>query len=83
MVIEERLRNRGEIDKVTQGIEAKGDGAMKPIMGTIRNGQIVADEPIEWLEGSRVVIEPAAESTLRLREEEWSTDPKESLGSWL
>lgn len=50
---------------------------MKTIMGTIRNGQIVADEPIEWHEGCRVVIEPAAEeATLGLREEDWPTDPE-------
>lgn len=32
---------------------------MKTIMGTIRNGEIVADEPIEWPEFTRVIIEPA------------------------
>lgn len=34
---------------------------MKTIMGTVRNGQIVADQPVEWPEGCRVVIEPAKE----------------------
>ncbi len=33
---------------------------MKAIMGTVHNGQIVADQPVEWPEGCRVVIEPAA-----------------------
>lgn len=50
---------------------------MKTIMGTVRNGQIVADQPVEWPEGSRVVIEPAAdEETLGIREEDWPTDPE-------
>ena len=50
---------------------------MKTIMGTIRNGQIVADQPIEWPEGYRVAIEPAAkEETLGIREEDWPTDPE-------
>lgn len=33
---------------------------MKTITGTIRNGQIVADQPIDWPEGSRVTIEAMA-----------------------
>ncbi|HZV03649.1 MAG TPA: hypothetical protein VE999_01035 [Gemmataceae bacterium] len=41
---------------------------MTPIMGTVRNGQIVVDQPVEWPEGCRVVIEPAAnEETLKER----------------
>lgn len=50
---------------------------MKTIMGTVRNGQIVADQAVEWPEGCRVVIEPApTEETLGLREEDWPTDPE-------
>ena len=56
---------------------------MKAIMGTIRNGQIIADQPIEWPEGYRVVIEPAAkEEMLGIREEDWPTTP-EQLADWL
>jgi hypothetical protein len=48
---------------------------MKALMGTVHNGQIVADQPIEWPEGCRVVIEPAAnEEALGIREEDWPTD---------
>jgi hypothetical protein len=51
---------------------------MKTIMGTVHNGHIVADQPIEWPEGCRVVIEPAVkEETLGIREEDWPTTPEE------
>ncbi|MHB1425646.1 MAG: hypothetical protein ACYC3I_20955 [Gemmataceae bacterium] len=50
---------------------------MKAIMGTVHNGQIVADQPVEWPEGFRVIIEPAAkEEPLGIREEDWPTDPE-------
>jgi hypothetical protein len=56
---------------------------MKAIMGTIRNGQIVADQPVEWPDGCRVIIEPAAkEETLGIGEEDWPTTP-ETLAEWL
>lgn len=49
----------------------------KAILGTIHNGQIVPDQPVEWPEGCRVVIEPAAkEETLGIREEDWPTTPE-------
>jgi hypothetical protein len=55
----------------------EGGGTMKTIMGTIHNGQIIADQPIEWPDGFRVIIEPAAaEETLGIREEDWPTDPE-------
>jgi hypothetical protein len=48
---------------------------MKAIMGTVRNGQIIVDQPIEWPDGCRVVIEPVAkEETLGIRDEHWPTD---------
>ena len=50
---------------------------MKAIMGTVHNGQIVVDQPVEWPEGCRVIIEPAArEKALGIREEDWPTDPE-------
>lgn len=48
---------------------------MKTITGTVRNGQIIADQPVEWPEGYRVIIGPAAlGETLGIREEDWPTD---------
>ena len=51
---------------------------MKTITGTIRNGQIIADQPINWPDGCRVLIEPVTteEETLGIREEDWPTDPE-------
>ncbi len=56
---------------------------MKTITGTVRNGQIVADQPVNWPDGCRVVIEPAPEEkTLGIREEDWPTTP-EALADWI
>jgi hypothetical protein len=49
---------------------------MKTIMGIVHNGQIIVEQPIEWPEGCRVVIEAAEEATLGIREEDWPTDPE-------
>jgi hypothetical protein len=69
---------RNKIGKITQASAGKGGiYMMKTILGTVHNGQIVPDQPIEWPEGSRVVIEPAAkEETLGIREEDWPTTPE-------
>jgi hypothetical protein len=41
---------------------------MKAIMGTVRNGRIIADQPVEWPEGTRVIMEPTTkEETLEER----------------
>lgn len=41
---------------------------MKAIMGTVRNGQIIADQFVEWPDGCRVIIAPATkEETLAER----------------
>jgi hypothetical protein len=50
---------------------------MKTITGTIRNGQIVTDQPIDWPEGYRVAIEPLEQETLGIREEHWPVTSKE------
>jgi len=56
---------------------------MKAIMGTVRNGQIISDQPVEWPEGCRVTIKPAVkEESLGIREEDWPTTP-EALAEWL
>jgi hypothetical protein len=50
---------------------------MNVIHGTWKNGQILLDEPADWPEGCRVVIEPAArETSIGIPEEEWPTDPE-------
>jgi hypothetical protein len=50
---------------------------MNAITGTWKNGQIVPDNPVNWPEGCRLVIEPVpTETTLGIREEDWPTTPE-------
>jgi hypothetical protein len=51
---------------------------MNALHGTVKNGQIVLDEPAELPEGSRVEVFPveAARPTLGMREEDWPTTPE-------
>jgi hypothetical protein len=48
---------------------------MHAIQGTVSNGQIVLDYPVELSEGTRVEVLPidAQNATLGMREEEWPT----------
>jgi hypothetical protein len=51
---------------------------MNALQGTVKNGQIVLDEPAELPEGSRVEVLPveAARPALGMREEDWPTTPE-------
>jgi hypothetical protein len=51
---------------------------MNALQGTVKNGQIVLDDPAELPEGSRVEVLPveAARPTLGMREEDWPTTPE-------
>ncbi|HUY31265.1 MAG TPA: hypothetical protein VMV69_00685 [Pirellulales bacterium] len=51
---------------------------MNAIQGTIKNGQIVLDDPAKLPEGTRVQVVPvdAARPTLGMREEDWPTTPE-------
>ena len=56
---------------------------MEAVKGTWKNGQIVPDQPVEWPDGCRVVIEPASqEDKIGLAEDEWPTTP-EARADWL
>jgi hypothetical protein len=57
---------------------------MTAIIGTWKNGQIVLDEPADWPDGCRVIIEPvpAEEETIGIREEDWPTTA-EAIAGWL
>jgi hypothetical protein len=48
---------------------------MSAIQGTVRNGQVVFDEPIELPEGTRVAVLPveAVPAVIGMREEDWPT----------
>ncbi len=56
---------------------------MERAKGTWKNGQVVLDEPADWPEGCRVLVEPAhQEESLGIPEEEWPSTP-EALAEWL
>jgi hypothetical protein len=48
---------------------------MDSILGTYREGHIIPDEPVNWPEGARVVISPAAEE-VGLNEATWPDTPE-------
>jgi len=56
---------------------------MNAIKATWTNGQIVPAEPVDWPEGSELLVEPVAKSDkLGLDESEWRDDP-ESIAAWI
>jgi hypothetical protein len=56
---------------------------MNAVKATFTNGQIVPAEPVDWPEGTVLVVEPVAnEEIFGLREEDWRTDP-EAVADWL
>ena len=56
---------------------------MHAIKARWTRGQIVPDEPVDWPEGSRLLIEPldTNEPEIGMREEDWNDDP-ESIAAW-
>lgn len=55
---------------------------MHTITGTVRNGQIILDQPPNLPEGCRVVIAPLTQETSAIREEDWQDTP-EAVAAWL
>jgi hypothetical protein len=56
---------------------------MNAIRATWTNGQIVPAEPVNWPEGSKLLVEPVSTGEkLGLTEEEWRDDP-ESIAAWI
>ena len=51
---------------------------MSTIMGVMRNGQVILDEPADLPEGTRVEVVPVepARTGLGMREEDWPTTPE-------
>src|SRR4051812_13967026 len=51
---------------------------MKAIKATWRDGRIVPSEPVDWPEGSELVVEPApgGAEKIGLDESEWRDDPE-------
>jgi hypothetical protein len=56
---------------------------MHAIKATWINGQILPSEPVDWPEGSELLVEPIvpSEAKIGLTEEEWRDDP-ESIAAW-
>lgn len=49
---------------------------MIAIKGTVRNGQVVLDEPADLPDGARVEVVPAASPEYGMREEDYPTTPE-------
>lgn len=57
---------------------------MNSIKAIWTNGQIVPAEPVDWPEGSQLVVEPLARraAEVGLTEDEWRDDP-EAVAAWI
>ncbi len=57
---------------------------MNAIRATWVNGHIVPAEPVDWPEGSELLVEPVAPNgeKIGMTEEEWRDDP-ESIAAWI
>jgi hypothetical protein len=66
-----------EMKRVETAPATKEKQGMTALQGTIRNGQIVLDAPVELPEGSRVEVLPVemARPAFGMREEDWPTTP--------
>lgn len=53
---------------------------MNAVKATWTNGQILPGEPVDWPEGSELVVEPVGEK-VGLDEAEWRDDPA-ALADW-
>jgi hypothetical protein len=56
---------------------------MNAVRAVWKNGQILPEEPINWPEGSKLIVEPVVrpESNLGLTEADWHDDPA-SIAAW-
>jgi hypothetical protein len=56
---------------------------MHAIKAIWKNGQILPSEPVDWPEGSELMVEPIVpkEERVGLTEEEWGDDPA-SIAAW-
>lgn len=56
---------------------------MHAIRATWTKGRIVPAEPVDWPEGSELLVEPVrSEEKIGMTEEEWRDDP-ESIADWM
>lgn len=57
---------------------------MNAIRATWTNGRIVPTDPVDWPEGSKLLVEPVISDTegIGLAEEDWRDDPQ-SIANWI
>ncbi len=56
---------------------------MNAIVATWTNGRIVPAEPVDWPEGTQLLVEPLSPGEkIGLTEDEWRDDP-ESIAAWV
>ena len=56
---------------------------MTTIKATVRNGRVEVKAPVDWPEGTEVIVQPVAnEETFGIREEDWPESPQ-ALAEWL
>ncbi len=56
---------------------------MNAIIGIVKNGRIVVGEPLDWPDGTEVIVEPVTDDeTFGVREEVWQDTP-EAIADWL
>ncbi|HKI31247.1 MAG TPA: hypothetical protein VKA46_05230 [Gemmataceae bacterium] len=56
---------------------------MSAIKATWKNGQIVFDGPVNWREGSRLVVREEAPAAMEFMTEEEQGDDPESIQRWI
>ena len=56
---------------------------MNTVFGTYENGRVKLDAPVDWSDGSRVVVQPTAadDEQVGMREEDWPTDAQ-GIAEW-
>jgi hypothetical protein len=56
---------------------------MSAVKATWKNGQIIFDGPVNWREGSRLVVREEAPAELEFMTEEEQGDDPESIRRWI
>jgi hypothetical protein len=56
---------------------------MSAVKATWKNGQIVFDDPVNWREGSRLVVREEAPAEMEFMTEEEQGDDPESVQRWI
>jgi hypothetical protein len=55
---------------------------MDAVKGIVQNGRILVSEPLDWPDGTQVLVEPIPPEAVGMAEEEQGDDP-ESIARWI